>query len=65
MDIGILSGKCDKILGGNPGMDYHHIQEGVSMHKVTSWYLNREKLWMDCPSGSEAFQGFNSLTPKN
>ena len=38
MNIGILSGKCDKMLGGNLGMDYHHIQEGVSMHKVTSWY---------------------------
>ena len=29
MDIGIFPGKCDKMLGGNLGMDYHHIQEGV------------------------------------
>ena len=39
------------MLGGNGGMDYHPIQEGVELPLVASCFRNRNKLWPDVTFG--------------
>ena len=47
------------MLGGNPAMDWHPIQGEVEILLVTSCHGNRDKLWPDGPSGSNAETFFN------